>query len=708
MNHLEFSYRLSELVLQLGIIIIAARLAGMLFKRLNLPSVLGELLAGMMIGPYALGGISFHIGNTCFTLFQINEATNMPVTWPILLTLASLGAIVLLFRTGLETDFRMFTLHSKSGIAIGFSGVIVSFLLGNFLCIKMLSANFLDIRCLILGILCTATSVGFTAKILSRKHCLDTPEGNTILGAALMDDALGLIGFAIIVCLYGNTNISNSMTSETGKAILQAAIALLVFGALLFWFPRHNNTRKSSNLPTSTCFICFFAGCLLLSAICAHLNMPFIIGAYISGLILARTNVAMELQERLRNTHRLLVPLFFAVIGMLVNFRIFASSDTIIFGLLLTAAAIIAKVIGCMLPALFMNFNSLGALRIGIGMVPRGGVSLIIAGYSALIVLGTRTTPILHQTTLGAVIIMILLTSVIANPLLTIIFDNKKKGVKQEKLHRGMRTLNFPIPATPLRELLVKRITQYFCQEGFSCTYLSHDNGIIYFKNNETTFLLSSTSGAISFECALNEAPLIRSIMNETSADFRQTMEDISKVTEFSSEPTPDAKSLVNADIPFDDKNSESDLSLIIPEDCVITDMKAETFEDAMVQIVRSIADKGYVSSFDDCLADLQEREKLISTMLPGGIALPHAKTTSASKMLSVIALCTISKPIATEDIEPFRGKHIIILTVSPKDKRCPYMQYIAHIASVLHKCPDLDAIRNTTSPELLRKHFIN
>ncbi len=191
------------LVFQLAVIIFAVRAGGGLVKRVKLPAVLGELLSGIVIGPYLLGSVPLPWLGFAHGVFPKPEAGGPPVS-PELYGFATIASLILLFMAGLETDFRQFLKYSVAGTVIGLGGVIVSFAAGDFAGVYFGigdNLHFLSPACLFLGALCTATSVGITARILSEKKRMDSPEGVTILASAIIDDVLGIIGLAIILGL---------------------------------------------------------------------------------------------------------------------------------------------------------------------------------------------------------------------------------------------------------------------------------------------------------------------------------------------------------------------------------------------------------------------------------------------------------------------------------------------------------------------------
>ena len=215
--HLTIVQQISILALQLGVIIFAARLCGDLAKKINMPPVLGELLAGVIVGPCLLGGIPLPFHGMERGLFGYltsvtvagegvaGTATLTNVTFQsyhsMLYAFATIGSVLLLFISGLETDLRMFIRYSLAGTLVGIGGVVFSFAFGAGIGVFMLGLPLMHPCTLFLGILSTATSVGITARILSEQKKIDTPEGVTTLAAAVIDDVLG------IICLAGVSEI---------------------------------------------------------------------------------------------------------------------------------------------------------------------------------------------------------------------------------------------------------------------------------------------------------------------------------------------------------------------------------------------------------------------------------------------------------------------------------------------------------------------
>ena len=411
------------LALQLGVIIASAKLTGEFFERvLKQPAVLGELTAGLIIGPYALGGMSF----AGFVLFPDTHAA-LPGIIPVdetLYAIATVGSLLLLFLAGLETDFKQFFRFALQGSLVGLGGVLGAFITGDLLYSWWYGVGFMHPAALFMGTISVATSVGITARILSEKQKLDTPEGVTIIAGAVFDDVLGLLVLAVVVSMStlagdGNQNIE---LREIGR-IAASAFGFWLFGtagAILLATPLRSVLERLKG--PGVIAGCALALALLLSGLMeaiGHLSM--IIGAYSMGLGLAKEKTfAHDLDRALQGTSVLLVPIFFCTMGMLVDFS--AMQPALGFGVVFSLVAIVAKVLGCGLPALLVQFNPLGAARVGFGMLPRGEVALIVAGV------GLANGIIDHQM-FGVSIMMTLITTVVAPPILVKLFASTAPGV---------------------------------------------------------------------------------------------------------------------------------------------------------------------------------------------------------------------------------------------------------------------------------------
>lgn len=496
---------MEEFVLQLAVIMIAARLGGLFFRRwLRLPEVLGELASGMLIGPYALGGIPWPTIGVLFPASHEIISVSLP-----LYGLATIASVLLLFMAGLETNLKLFLRYSVAGVIVGTGGVIFAFGLGAYCAILFgISEHLFDPPALFLGVIATATSVGITARILAERHKTDSPEGVTIMAAAVLDDVLGIVLLAIVVGV--------AQIGHEGGGIPWDEIGIVAAKAFGFWLictvigiliaGRISRILKTVKSPAAMTSLAFGLA-LLLAALSEKSGLAMIIGAYIMGLSLSTTDLAEFLQEQLRNVYDLVVPIFFCVMGMLVDFA--AMSDMLVMGLVYTALAILSKVLGCGIPALFTGFNLRGGLRIGLGMLPRGEVALIIAGMGL-------SVGIIDRGIFGVAIMMTMLTTLIAPPLLIKAFA-RGSGLRNERANANeseiVVTLNFP--SEDVAEFVMNRLIHAFRREEFFVHTLHDANRAYQVRKDKLAFSFIQERGNIQLFMTPQSNHIVRFIVLE-------------------------------------------------------------------------------------------------------------------------------------------------------------------------------------------------
>lgn len=714
--HLSVVQQIAILAIQLGIIIFAAKFCGDIAKKLKLPSVLGELAAGILIGPYLLGGIPLPLhgmGNGLFGFLSVvkventsalvveNAAVIQNVSFSMyhasLYALATLGSILLLFMSGLETDLRMFFRYSVVGTVVGIGGVIFSFLFGDFVGMWMLKTSFMDPRSLFLGILCTATSVGITARILSERKKIDSPEGVTILAAAVIDDVLGIICLAIVMGIVGATSDGSQIEWLHIGWIAFKCIGIwlgaTVIGLLLArYIAKFLRFFKSPTIFSTMAF----GMALILSGLFEQEGLAMIIGAYVMGLSLSKTDISFAIQHALHPLYALLVPIFFVVMGMLVDIRVFLDPEVLKVGLIYSCLAVLAKILGCALPALFMNFNWVGALRIGTGMVPRGEVALIIAGIGVtkMMSLGGATFPILDSKLFGVVIIMTLATTILAPPLLAISLSMGGKGVRKEKEDTSTVQTTFRCPTPTVSDFVLSRMVESFESEGFMMSQLDKETGILQMRRDNMSFAMTRSGNDFVFDSNPNEVMLIRTIMYETFVDLHQTLERLRTLAR----PEEMKKELFKTNNNIDvDEPALSGIQKFMRPSCVKMELTSTTKEGVFQEMVDMIAAAGLLTDTKSCMYELLEREKIISTCMQKGIALPHCRLDS---LKDIVAAIGIKKSGYNFDSMDGRPTQIFVMCLSPKDSSEPHLQFIAELARVLMKKENTEAILSSITPE--------
>ena len=460
----SITHMMMHLTLQLAVIIIVAKVGGYLFQRfLKMPSVLGELASGMVIGPYAFGGMIDLPGLGILFTESAGFAASVE-----LYGIATLASIILLFLAGLETDLAAFLRYSVVGSFVGLGGLLAAFVLGDGLAV-MWPGNgidsFMDPAALFLGVISVATSVGITARILAEKRKMASPEGVTILAGAVFDDVLGIVTLAIVM---GMAKVSMGGGEinwvEIGIIAAKAVGFFVVFTSLGLIFARKITAVikkfKSTDIIVAICF----GLALLLAGLAEMAGLAMIIGAYIMGLALSRTDLAHEIEHHLEGVYNILVPIFFCVMGMMVDFSVM--KPVLLFGSVYSLLAIFSKVVGCGLPAYMMKFNLRGSLRIGLGMLPRGEVALIIAGIGL-------ASGIIDQGIFGVSIMMTVITTMLAPPLLVKSFEGGS-GLRKEQASgsEDIETIILEFPSRDITEFLLHRFVRALQDEEFFVHHL--------------------------------------------------------------------------------------------------------------------------------------------------------------------------------------------------------------------------------------------
>ncbi len=419
----------THLVLGLAVILVAAKVVGELTERfLKQPSVLGELVAGMVIGPHALGSVDLPLVGRLFSHSGAGAESFIPVS-PELWSVAQIAAVVLLFAAGLETDLRQFLRYAPQATVIAIGGVLLPFFLGAYGAVLFGGASsMLEPMPLFMGAAMTATSVGITARILADIRKINTPEGVTVLAGAVVDDVLGILVLTVVVGIAAAGGISLGAVAVVGAKAIGFWLGLTVLGILTSrYISRFLLSFKAAGATLALALGLAF----LAAALAEKFGLAMIIGAYSIGLALSTTDLKSRLAEPLEAVAHALVPIFFVVMGMLVDVQ--AMGAALVFGLVITAFAIVGKVAGCAIPALAVGFNKVGAWRIGVGMLPRGEVALIVAGVGL-------SRGIIGPDVFGVAIMMTVVTTFLAPIFLVPAFRSGGSGLRKGPTAEPVRT----------------------------------------------------------------------------------------------------------------------------------------------------------------------------------------------------------------------------------------------------------------------------
>ena len=382
----------------IALILLSTKGLGLVTKKFSMPQVVGALLAGLVLGP---------------AMLNVLHETDF------IKQIAELGVIVLMFTAGLETDLQELKKTGKASFVIAVFGVLVPLLFG------FITASFFNqtstaegvshtLQNIFIGIILTATSVSITVETLKELGKLNTRAGNAILGAAIIDDILGIVALTLITsCADSSVNI----VLVLGKVILFFVFAILAgmlfYKFFIYWVQRYNRDMRRF-------VVISFVFCLILAFLAEEwFGVADITGAFIAGLILSNTSCVHYITSRFETiSYMLLSPIFFASIGIQVDLS-GMNQTLLLFTVVLVVIAIISKIIGCGLGAKLCHYSTKESLQVGVGMVSRGEVALIVASKGAALGL-------MSAVNFGPIVVVVVITTIVTPILLKIFFSSKK------------------------------------------------------------------------------------------------------------------------------------------------------------------------------------------------------------------------------------------------------------------------------------------
>ena len=380
---------LIHVLISLAVLLFAAKLFAEIFHKLKLPVVLGEPLAGIIVGPFAIGALPIFDGKPIVIL---NDT---------ILQIGQIAGIVILFIAGLQITPREFLRGGAASFTIGACGVIVPFLLGYFV---FMIFGLDGLQSVLIATALTATSIAISVSVLTELGKMQTKEARLILGAVIVDDILAIAVLSVVVTMVQTGNMAPNITDITFLILkILGIFAALLIGALII-IPKILNTEKLWKAKGSVEGIVtasFFGA----SAVAALVGLSPIVGAFSVGMAVASTKIIKRVEEYVDKLEIIFAPLFFAIIGAQVNLT-GVNLDVLFLSAIIIAVAIISKLAGCGFPAMLFLREKSKAMKVGIGMISRGEVGLIVAGIGV-------SSGILSSNVYTAVIIMVAVTTLI-------------------------------------------------------------------------------------------------------------------------------------------------------------------------------------------------------------------------------------------------------------------------------------------------------
>ena len=376
-----------HVMISLGILLFAAKLMAELFHKIKLPIVLGELLAGIIVGPFALGALPLVDGEA---LVVLDETVRH---------IGEIAAVVILFIAGLEITPREFLRGGAAAFTVGSLGVVVPFFVGYY---AFTAFGIEALQSILIATALTATSIAISIQVLTELGRMQSKEARLILGAAIVDDILAIAVLSVVVTMVqtGNTQPAIFDIILLIMQVLGTFAVILIVSVLVI--PRVLHTErlwKSKGSLEGIVTAAFFAA----AGIAAFLGLSPIVGAFAIGMAVASTRIINQVHEYVDKLQIIFAPLFFAIIGAQVDLR-GVNIDVLFLAGIIIAIAVVTKLIGCALPSLLFLKDKARSMRVGIGMVSRGEVGLIVAGvgvssgaltndiYTAVIIMVAATT----------------------------------------------------------------------------------------------------------------------------------------------------------------------------------------------------------------------------------------------------------------------------------------------------------------------------
>jgi Kef-type K+ transport system membrane component KefB len=378
-----------HVLISLAVLLFAAKIFAELFNKLKLPAVLGELIAGITVGPFALGSIPIFDGKP---LVILDETVHQ---------IGQIAGLVILFIAGLHITPREFLRGGASSFTIGALGVVVPFFLGYYV---FTIFGLEGLQAVMIATALTATSIAISVNVLGELGKMQTKEAKMILGAAIVDDILAIAVLSVVVSMVQTGNLSPNIIDVIFLILkILAIFAALLIGAIVV-VPRILHAErlwKARGSIEGIVTASFFGA----SAIAASVGLSPIVGAFSVGMAVASTKLIKRVEEYVDKLEIIFAPLFFAIIGAQVNLT-GVNLEVLFLSAIMIIVAIISKLSGCGVPALLFLRNKSKAMRVGIGMISRGEVGLIVAGIG---VTSGALSPNIYTT----VIIMVAITTLI-------------------------------------------------------------------------------------------------------------------------------------------------------------------------------------------------------------------------------------------------------------------------------------------------------
>ena len=685
LQEIAVAHEITRLLLQLGVIILFARLGATIAKRLHLPSLLGEVAVGLLLSPYALG--TTPVPGFPDGLIPLAEG---PFSVSLqLYAFAAVGAVIHILAVGLESDPHLFKRMTSRGMAIALGSATAALVVGIGVGVLYLGYPMTDQRVLFFAALSVSTSLGVQARILHSQHRLGSPEGAAIVGSSLLQDGLAIVVLAIAMALDPQAGTGLTLRASWAHAAPVALIAFVVwiggFFLTVWMAPLIARTFRRFASPNVFAVLAV-ALALVLSAVFETFGVAAIIGAYILGLAFSRTDVADVLTEKIAPVTSFFVPVLYVVMGMLIDIRVLITPEVLLPGIAFALVSGAAKLLGGGIPALATGFSKWGALRVGLGTVPRGEIALIIGAVGL-------ASGILSPNAFKVMAVMVVFSVAIGSPAIAAAFRFGGAGTRGGWGRNEQVTTDLDLPNPELTELLVSGIVRAAEQDGFLVHRMELADPVYRMRRDEVFLSLRRFPTRIELRSDARDVTLAKTLIYEVLVHVSDRIGRLSTVVV----PETLRRDIASARVPAGkhDRMIASHLDVA----CARLPLGGTTREEVIEELVDLLHAAGKLKDRDHVLADVLERERSVSTGMEQGVAIPHAKTDGVETIVVAVGIAPGGVDFGAIDEQPSR---LIFLIASPTESRGPHLQLLSSIATLCGRTDVLAAATNASSAEEL------
>ena len=662
----------ARFILQLGVLVFVAKMGGRLFHRWKLSRVLGEVAAGLLVGPFLLGGLSLPV----FPEGLMSDAATLLHAQDPMYGVITIALVVFFFLAGLNTDVRQLRRSTPGGIAAGLGGFAFCFAVTLAVLVAAAPAltggtawSWATPQALLVCTAVSVSSVGMLARMLSARQRLESPAGNVALSAALTDNVVGLFLFTV----FSGALTAVARGEQPGLHLLASMAARTVLGVALVAFCGIPVARFVNGLAlrerTYTSAFAVSAACLLIAGgVMGAMGLSVMSGAYVMGLVFSTTDLRHEIRERLDFVSLVLVPVCFSALGMQLDLRLLGEPALLAGAAGFVLAACTAKAVGAALPALIADLNGCGCLRVGAAVMPRSELTLALLAALA----GMAALP---PGVLFSAVLLVAVSSLWVPGLVRRLFETGGNGTRKPFAVPAPVKIVFQFPSNQAAMLMINRAVEIFEDDGFYAHRLNRYQVLYRISREAQVIHLGGHEGEVAFECSERERPLVNAVMLELSSGVEQSLRELQK--------------------PLNDVLLRKSLQSAAPSAGVATSMLknrfavetlkprllATTKQGAISELVSLLYENGLVMDRERAVQAVFEREQGLSTGLEHGLAIPHARTDAVTRLVCAVGLKREGLDFDAADGKPTR---IVVLVLAPDHAATPQLQLIAQVCRQL------------------------